>query len=236
MTALLELPLKVIRKCTALVRGLDAKLFGIEFEQYHRLLRQVVADGTCATLLDAGCGETSPIHKFSSEIPHTTGVDAYAPSVERSRAQGIHSDYRVMDVLAIGSEFADGSFDCVVCLDVIEHFEKEDGERLLAAMERIARKRVVVFTPNGFVPQPAEEGNQWQLHRSGWTAEEMRRRGYEVIGVGGWKPLRWSYALPRWWPRFFWERFARLTESHFEPRPDRAFQILCVRNVVEDLT
>jgi hypothetical protein len=226
-----ELSSKLIRKGAALVRGANEKLFGIEFEQYHRLLRRVVVDETCQTLLDVGCGETSPIHKFSGEIPHTVGVDAHAPSVERSRARGIHTDYRVTDVLAIGSAFADGSFDCVVCLDVIEHFEKVDGNRLLDAMERIARKRVVVFTPNGFVPQPAEAGNPWQLHRSGWTAEEMRGRGYEVIGVGGWKPLRWSYALPKWRPRFFWERFARLTESHFESRPDRAFQILCVKKL-----
>jgi hypothetical protein len=182
-------------------------------------------------LLDVGCGESSPVQHFAAEIPHRIGVDAHAPSIELSRQRGIHNDYRVMDMLAIGEGFGARSVDCVVALDVIEHLEKADGYRLLDMIEEIARKRVVVYTPNGFVPQPAEPGNEWQLHRSGWTATEMRERGYRIIGVGGWKQLRGPYALPKWRPRFFWERLALLTESRFESRPDCAFQVLCVKQI-----
>jgi len=222
---------RAIRRIAAITRSADERVFGVPFAGYHRALRRVVCDGTCESLLDVGCGESSPIQHFAREIPQRIGVDAHAPSIELSRQRGIHNDYRVMDILAIGKSFGARSVDCVVVLDVIEHLEKSDGHRLLNLIETIARKRVVVYTPNGFLPQPPETRNEWQLHRSGWTAPEMRDRGYRIIGIGGWRPLRGPWALPRWRPRFLWERLALLTESRLESRPDSAFQLLCVKEI-----
>ena len=81
----------------------------------------------------------------------------------------------------------------------------------------------------GLQPQPAAPDNPHQLHRSGWSAAEMRARGYDVTGIGGWRPLRGVYALPRFRPHWLTARLARVTERWYEPRPERAFQILCVR-------
>jgi hypothetical protein len=219
------------RKAGGIWRGIDARVFGVSFEQYFVRLQQTIVDGSCESLLDIGCGERSPIVGFSKSIARTTGVDSHLPSIERSRAAGIHTDCVQMNISEIGSRFALRSFDCVVALDVIEHFEKEDGLRLLDAMERIARKKVVVFTPNGFVAQPPTSDNPHQLHRSGWTVAEMRARGYDVVGIGGWRPLRGAYANPRIRPFWLTERLSLLTERFFEPRPERAYQILCTKRI-----
>lgn len=224
-------PLLWVRKAGAIVRTADERIFGISFAQYFAALTKTIDDGTCESLLDIGCGERSPIVGFSKSIRHTTGVDSHLPSIERSKAEGIHTDYVQMNIADIGSRFEPRSFDCVVALDVIEHFEKEDGLRLLDAMERIARKKVVLFTPNGFVAQPPTPDNPHQLHRSGWTASEMRARGYEVVGIGGWHPLRGAYALPRIHPYWLTERLSLLTERFFESRPEHAFQILCTKRI-----
>ncbi|MDP9360545.1 MAG: methyltransferase domain-containing protein [Acidobacteriota bacterium] len=224
-------PLLWLRKLAAILRAVDERLFGISFEQYHAALRQTIADGNCHSLLDVGCGERSPIYRFSKSIHRTTGVDSHLPSIERSRAQGIHTDYVQMNIAEIGSRFAPRSFDCVVALDVIEHFEKDDGLRLLDAMERIARQKAVIFTPNGFVAQPATEDNPHQLHKSGWTVAQMRARGYEVRGIGGWPPLRGAYALPRIRPFWLTERLSLLTERFFESRPEQAFQLLSTKRM-----
>src|SRR5258706_6199996 len=141
-----------LSKAGAILRGVDAAVFGISFAQYHRKLREVVLSGGCESLLDVGCGERSPLHLFSSEIVRTTGVDAHGPSIETSRSLGVHSDYVQMNILGIGEQFAPRSYDCVVALDVIEHLSKSDGQRLLDAMESIARRRVVVFRPKAFLP------------------------------------------------------------------------------------
>ena len=220
-----------IRRSAGILRGIDARLFGADFAQYHRELKRVVLDAACQSLLDVGCGQQSPVHSFSRQIPYTVGLDVHAPSIERSRQEGIHSEYRTAEITDLASQFPPHSFDSVVALDVLEHFTKEDGNRLIDAMESVARKQVVVFTPNGMVYQPPEPGNPFQEHLSGWTAEEMRLRGYEVIGIAGWKPLRGAYVLPRWRPHWFWRRLSLMTERRFESRPDRAFQLLCVKRI-----
>jgi hypothetical protein len=220
-----------LRKAGAIVREADIRLFGVSFEQYFAALEQTILDDGCQSLLDVGCGERSPIFRFSKAIPRTTGVDSHLPSIEKSNAEGIHTDYVQMNIAEIGSRFAARSFDCVVALDVIEHFEKDDGLRLLDAMETIAAKKVVVFTPNGFLAQRATPDNPHQLHNSGWTAAEMRSRGYEVRGIGGWRPLRGAYALPRIHPFWLTERLSLLTERFFESRPDQAFQLLCTKRI-----
>lgn len=73
-----------------------------------------------------------------------------------------------------------GEFDCVYFLDVIEHMEEEEARKSIALAMRLARKQVVVFTPLGFVEQPAAEldawglhGGEWQEHKSGWLPEDF---------------------------------------------------------------
>jgi hypothetical protein len=224
-------PLLWLRKLGAMLRGADIRLFGVSFAQYFDALEQTVNDGTCQSLLDIGCGERSPIFRFAKSIPRRTGVDSHLPSIEKSKAEGLHTDYVQMNLAEIGNRFAPRSFDCVVALDVIEHFDKGDGLRLLDAMEQIAAKKVVIFTTNGFVAQAATADNPHQLHRSGWTPAEMRARGYDVRGIGGWRPLRGAYALPRIRPYWFTERLSLMTERYFESRPEQAFQILCTKRI-----
>ncbi len=64
--------------------------------------------------------------------------------------------------------YRDRSFDAVVALDVVEHFEKPDALRMLLELERVSRSLVVVVTPSGFVPQPPTEDEPWQEHRCGF--------------------------------------------------------------------
>ena len=100
------------------------------------------------------------------------GVDAYDGSIQKAREHETHDEFHVCDVLRLGGIFPDESIDGVVALDLIEHLEKKDGLALLDAIERIARKRVVIFTPNGFLPQGEYDNNPWQVHKSGWEVSE----------------------------------------------------------------
>src|SRR3989442_5707037 len=184
------------------VRRLDDFVFGRLKNQYPRLLR--VATSGCETLLDVGCGSESPIRSFSQQMTRTVGVDLDRPSIEQSQANGTHHEYIVMDVMDIGRVFSERSFDAVLASDLIEHLPKADGNRLIEMMEGIAAKRVIIFTPNGFVPQNADDHNQHQVHLSGWTADEMRMRGYDVISVNGLKQLLNELAHGRWKPRLVW--------------------------------
>ncbi|OGU01733.1 MAG: hypothetical protein A2085_11635 [Gemmatimonadetes bacterium GWC2_71_10] len=200
------------------------------FFRYDRLLAQELSRG-CASLLDVGCGNNSPVRRLTSAIPQRTGVDAFAPALAESLRLGIHTDGRQVDVLDIGSHFAPRSYDCVLASDVIEHLEKEEGMRLIEAMERIARRKVVIFTPNGFLPQAPYADNPWQAHRSGWEPGEMRARGYRVIGVNGWKGFFGERGRLTWRPRVVWKFVAIASRGWTVNRPHLAFQLLCVKDL-----
>jgi len=109
--------------------------------------------------------------------------------------------------------------------------EKEDID--YDAMERLAKRRVIVLTPNGFVPQ--EPGgtahNPWMAHRCGWTVEELRRRGYRVRGYSGWK----GGAGPGWWIRNNVDALFQLLMTATQPlvadRPHLAFHLLAWKDV-----
>jgi hypothetical protein len=196
---------------------------------YMRHLEDAVGDP--ASLLDVGCGANSPIGRFSRPLPRTFGVDLFAPAVETSRAAGIHDDYRVMDVRRIGETFAPGAFEVAVAFDLIEHLTKDDGRDLLGAMERVASRRVVVLTPNGFLPQDAYDSNELQAHRSGWSPGDFRALGYSVYGINGLRALRGEMGTPRWRPARVWGRVAEWTQPIAYRRPGAAFHLLAVKDV-----
>jgi len=202
---------------------LDEHLFPEEPRYAADLRRSLLPE--CRSVLDVGCGRDGRLLRLVPGIPYAVGVDAQVP------ASGPHAAYRRLDVRFLSDAFEGRSFDAVVALDVIEHLRRDDGLRLLEAMEAIASLRVIVFTPNGFLPQPAAADNPHQEHLSGWSPTDFERRGYRVTGVNGWKPLRGSYAEPRWRPRPLWSRMSMLTEPFVHAHPRHAFQLMCAKDV-----
>ena len=197
---------------------------------YHTIeLEKMIGD--TQSLLDLGCGINSPVELISKRPPHLVGVDGFQPSIDESRRNNIHDDYVCAELLDIDNFFETDSFECVMALGVIEHYQKEKGYVLLEKMEKLASQRVIISTTNGFVPQAEHSGNILQKHLSGWSVDEMQQRGYKVIGFNGWKPLHGEYALPRFRPRRFWTVISRLTEPLIRNHPNHAFQILCVKNL-----
>ena len=183
-------------------------------------------------MLDVGCGGNSPLGRFAQRPPYSVGVDLYEPWLAESRVKAIHDEYRELDVRRLGEHFEAASFDVVLACDLLEHLEREDGARLLEAIARIARRRIVILTPNGYVPQEATWGNPLQVHRSGWTVEEMRTLGYAVEGVNGLRAFRGPCGTIRRRPRFIWGKAARASEPLVRRFPRLAFHILCVKDLV----
>ena len=207
-----------------LYRGCYRRVFPDVMRDLKRELRD------CGSILDLGCGSSSPIGPISGSV-YSVGVDRHRPSLEMSRREGIHNATVLMDAGDIGKVFGTGSFDCVLALDLIEHLEKEDGLRLMEDMMRTARRKVIILTPNGFRPQEAYSGNEWQVHRSGWSAVEMEGLGFRTIGVNGWRPLRGDKAALKYRPKLFCLALSDLTQLIVRNRPEWAYQILCVRDV-----
>ncbi len=197
------------------------------FSKYDVIIENELKD--LHTLLDVGCGNNSPVKSFATKM-FKVGVDAFLPSIEESKKQKIHNEYYCLDILKIDQQFKSNEFDAVVACDVIEHLKKEDGLKLLDMMEKIAAKKVIIYTPNGFLKQGDRFNNPWQVHLSGWEVEEFKNRGYHVIGINGIKSLRGEYAKVKYKPAFVWNFISDLTELFVHRKPDSAFQLLAIKN------
>ena len=184
----------------------------------------------CESVLDVGCGAAPNMRLIG--IKHPVGAEGYAPSVEKARQLGTHDEIVPCDVRALGQHFNARQFDACVALDVIEHLPKADGLKLIADMERIAKKRIIFFTPSGFLSQGHTDKDDLQPHLSGWEPDEMRQKGYEVQGLLGPKSLRGEYHRLMRRPAVLWGVLSLL--GHFlwtGRKPERAAAILCVKTI-----
>jgi hypothetical protein len=184
----------------------------------------------CQSVLDVGCGASPALRQLGVSRP--VGIDGYKPSVDKARELNTHDEMVLGDVRELDRYFRPRQFDACVALDVIEHLVKEDGIKLMQAMERIAAKKVVFFTPSGFLPQKHAANDDLQEHLSGWEPSEMTGYGYRVTGLLGPKRLRGEYHVIKKSPRVFWGMISLFehfvwTRSH----PGKAAAILCVKDL-----
>jgi len=200
-----------------------------KFKFVHKLRSEVI--GAAGTIIDLGCGKSSPVKFFSDELAYSLGVDSHPASIADSKSLKIHSAYVLSDILEACRKIGDNSFDCALALDVIEHLDKADGKKLLNEMERIAKRKVIIYTPNGFLKQEVFENNQAQKHLSGWSSEEMKSFGFNVYGMSGLRILRQEMGEIKYRPRFAWRLISSLTQIPAYYLPTLAFQILCVKDL-----
>jgi hypothetical protein len=124
----------------------------------------------------------------------------------------------------------------ILCLDIIEHLEKEEGLLLLDYVERIATKVVIVFTPVGWNPKKhLENANPWQAHKSSWCPSEFRERGYKVIGENGLRVLRGERTIflfeQRRMVAVFLHMFANFSQLFTYWFPESAYHMLCIKRM-----
>ncbi len=180
-------------------------------------------------ILDLGCGPHSPIARVKDHLKpgvYMLGVDDFDPYLEKNLREKIHSEYLKSNILKI--DLPAKSFDCAILIDVIEHFKKEDFLAFLPKLEKMAKKMIIV-TPNGFINQDEYDGNAYQIHLSGWTAEEMRKLGFTCYGTSGLKSLRGEYALAKIRPRVIGNMVCNLSEPLVYRHPERAFHLVCIK-------
>ena len=195
---------------------------------YIRQLEDNLDD--CKTILDVGCGDISPLRLLRGEYK-LTGVDGYKPAIEASRKKGIHNEYKALDIKDLNKYFKNKSFDAVVALDVIEHLKKEEGYKFLNDLERIAKKRVILVTPNGFVDQH-NNTNNLQEHLSGWSPNDFEKLGYKVYGIYGAKFLRKEEGSLALEPKAIWGIISEITHylitKHY---PSWSFSQMAIKKI-----
>jgi SAM-dependent methyltransferase len=122
-----------------------------ETHWWHAARRQIVLDWIQRTyagrddlaILDAGCG-TGLMLQQMKHLGHAEGVDISEEALDFCRKRGLR-DVRSADLLEL--PFAEGSFDVVTALDVLEHLDDDSGG--LRELRRVLKPggRVFIFAP-----------------------------------------------------------------------------------------
>jgi SAM-dependent methyltransferase len=88
-------------------------------------------------VLDAGCGEGILVEEFAGRL----AIEGIDPN---------YSSERVRSGSVTALPYADGTFDCAMCLDVLEHLTFEEQPRALGELFRVLRSggELLVSVPN----------------------------------------------------------------------------------------
>ena len=96
-------------------------------------------DKSSKTILDVGCGKGEPIAFINRRRKfHVIGVDVFLPYMQQCRKLSAHESLILADVRKL--PFKPKACDTVICMEVLEHMGKEEGEVMLNYFEKIARK------------------------------------------------------------------------------------------------
>lgn len=193
---------------------------------YHLELQRHLAD--CQSVLDLGCAGGSPIRYISLE--RAVGLELDEEYIAEAKKNGTHDEYIKGDVTKIRSLFKKNEFDACVALDLIEHVTKKEGIQLIADMAYVSRKKIIIFTPNGYMTQHNHE-HPLQNHQSGWTADEMKKLGFEVYGMLGPKSLRTDQHIFKG-NKYITGMISEVAQfTYIHGQPEKAAAIFCVKQL-----
>ncbi|MBG0831443.1 class I SAM-dependent methyltransferase [Planomonospora sp. ID67723] len=105
---------------------------------YHPHILRAIPDGA-RRALDVGCGEGMLARELRRTVPHVTGIDLDAPSIDQAREHPDDVDYVLGDFLT--HPFDPASFDVITSVATLHHVDAATG---LARMRDLLRPRGVL--------------------------------------------------------------------------------------------
>ena len=60
-------------------------------------------------------------------------------------------------------------YDCILLIDVLEHFEKEEGKKFINELMKHVNKSLIISTPRYPAEQEEYLGNKYEAHKSKWS-------------------------------------------------------------------
>lgn len=124
----------------------------------ERALISHIRIGSAQRLLEVGCGEGGNLKLLASPPSQTIGVD-YSHEKVRWAADQV-SGARFARADATRLPFRDGSFDIVLCRDVLHHMTVSEKKSTFDEIVRVCREagQIVIIEPNGRSPMVRFQG------------------------------------------------------------------------------
>lgn len=116
----------------------------------------------------------SDVHKREIQL---TGIEVFEPY--KNPLWQVYDELRNDDIRDVELE----QYDVIIMTDVIEHFSKEDGKRVVEKLKRALNPKgvLLISTPATWFEQGAWGGNEHEIHRSLWSIDEFVKMGFAII-------------------------------------------------------
>jgi SAM-dependent methyltransferase len=153
--------------------SIDAKLIRrFDAEIWHPA--QCAAD---MSFLEIGCGTGAFLGYLDAKgVARRIGID-HDPALADIVPAAVRADFRHGDALALLNGSADGPFDRVVLLDVLEHFSPDEARTLLETIRPrlTAAGKIVLKVPNAASPWGLSYQFGDLTHRTPFSAQSLRQ-------------------------------------------------------------
>ncbi len=142
-----------------------------------------------STVLDVGCGDGYLAQWINHKGEYKMiGVDINKEDLETASKRITKSNKLIYEDLILADLTKKipfkKKFDVVLCSQLVEHLEKNKALDLIQKIEKLAKKRIIIATINGFFQFNHRVAGKYDIHLSGWSPKEFRSRGYSVQGSG----------------------------------------------------
>jgi ubiquinone/menaquinone biosynthesis C-methylase UbiE len=94
------------------------------------------------SILDAGCGNGVFVNHLAKKKPE---LKIHALDRSETALRFVDTDKTQGDLAEM--PFADGSFDCISCLEVLEHLPVDSFKKALAELTRVSKKYLLISVP-----------------------------------------------------------------------------------------
>ncbi|MBS0425185.1 MAG: hypothetical protein JSR71_12375 [Proteobacteria bacterium] len=107
------------------------------------------------------------------------GIEGFAGYITAVHEYSYTNLY-IGEALKLLSRLGDKIYDLVLAIDILEHFDKEQGVIFLKECQRVCKGSVLVSTPKEFIEQEVQ-ANPLENHRSHWTEEDFKLCGFDYF-------------------------------------------------------
>lgn len=167
-------------------------------------VREFVSSTAFGSVLEVGCGEGVLLRHLEEQLPgiRPVGLDIDPDRISVAKTNAPFADFMLGS--AYEMPFRSGSFDLVICCEVLEHLGKP--ERALGEISRVCRGACVLSVPNEPLWRVLNMARGRYVRRLGntpghvnhWSARGFRRHIAPYFRVEELsRPLPWIVALCR---------------------------------------
>jgi SAM-dependent methyltransferase len=161
------------------MRNILAEAPATELHGVHLRASRFVADYIAGRdVLDIGCGYGwFELFALSRGVRSITGIEVSAADLETAKGHIDSPAVRFEVASAISLPFAEGSFDTVVCWEVLEHLPPRTEQKAFAEIRRVLRPDGTLYlsTPHASISAQVLDPAWWLIGHRHYSLPTLRR-------------------------------------------------------------